>query len=175
MFIKRMGIFGKVFGSKEAKVAAAVAAAVTAEGALHNTAEASTKHHKIDDRSAVVERHELSGMAGAIQFALDKATEGRDEKTGTITENQYTVSFERKEKNSPLVANVTFEENGKKETKRIIVGEQKIGADKNSNNIYKKVALGDADVHEELAELRDEFKKMEAASDNQNNRIAEKE
>jgi hypothetical protein len=41
-----MSIFGKFFGSNEAKVAAAVAAAVSAEGALQNPAEAASNHHK---------------------------------------------------------------------------------------------------------------------------------
>jgi len=150
------------------------AAAAGAAGGM-NAAEAAPRHHeKIEDRSAIVEKHEASGMNAGIKFALEKATEGRDEKTGTIEEGPYTVSYERKDDGS-LVATVTVEENGKKETKKILVGERKTGVDDKGNNIYKKVALGDADVHEELAELRDEFKKMEAASDNQNNRIAEKE
>lgn len=166
-----MSILGKFFGSKEAKVAAAVAAAVSVEGAVQNSAEAATPGHRVNVER--VEKHEAAGMNAGIKLALDKATEGRDENTGLIEEGPYTISYERKD--GSLIATVTVEENGKKETKRIMVGERKMGVDDKGNNIYEKVALGDADALDELAKLKNDFKNMEATTDNQNGRIASEE
>jgi len=171
MFIKRMSMLGKFFGSKEAKVAAAVAAAVSVEGAMPNPAEASSPDHRANVER--VEKHEASGMNAGIKLALEKATEGRDENTGVIEEGPYTVSYERKD--GSLVATVTVEEGGKKETKRILVGERKTGVDDKGNDIYVKVAIGDADALDELAKLKKDFKTLEATSDNDNNKIASEE
>jgi hypothetical protein len=151
------------------------AAAAGAAGGM-NSAEASTRHHeKMEDRSAVVEKAEATGMNAAIKFALEKAQEGKDEATGTITEGAYTVSFQKEEKGGPLIATVTVEEGGKKETKRIIVGEMDTGIVDKGNKVYKKVAMGDADELDQMAKLKEGFKEMEAVSDNENGKIASEE